>query len=64
MPEYVCPHCKKPMYDDEATLCLYCGESLDRAVGFMGKIKYSRSRIISIAVALLAIVSFLLLTLR
>jgi predicted nucleic acid-binding Zn ribbon protein len=28
--EYICPHCKKPIYDDDALLCLYCGESLNR----------------------------------
>jgi len=28
--EYICPGCKKPIYDDDALLCLYCGESLGR----------------------------------
>ncbi|MBU2102868.1 MAG: zinc ribbon domain-containing protein [Candidatus Omnitrophota bacterium] len=64
MPEYICPHCKNPIYDDEATLCLYCGESLDRAIGFMGRIKYSRPKVIAITVTLAAILSFLLFVLR
>lgn len=30
MVEYRCPHCRTPIYDDDALLCLYCGQSLDR----------------------------------
>ncbi len=26
----ICPHCKNPINDEEALLCLYCGESLNR----------------------------------
>jgi hypothetical protein len=26
----ICPHCKNPVHDDDALLCLYCGESLNR----------------------------------
>ncbi|MDD5195894.1 MAG: hypothetical protein PHQ96_09545 [Candidatus Omnitrophica bacterium] len=64
MPDYLCPHCKKPIYDDEATLCLYCGESLERPSGFMGNIKYSRPKIIAAVIALIVILTFLLLMLR
>ncbi len=39
--EYICPHCDKPIYDDEALLCLYCGENLERGVGTLGKMRYS-----------------------
>ena len=41
MGEYICPHCGKPIYDDDALMCLYCGDSLDRGVGTLGKIRYS-----------------------
>lgn len=34
MAEYICPHCKQPVYDDDALLCLYCGESLRRGQRF------------------------------
>jgi len=61
MEEYICPHCKNPIYDDEALLCLYCGESLRRSVGFMGGLKYAAPRIILIIVILLVILSFVVL---
>lgn len=64
MPEYICPHCQQPIYDDEALLCLYCGASLNRPVGFMGKLKYIKPKIIAIIIVILAAVSFLLLMLR
>jgi len=50
----VCPHCKRPIYDADALLCLYCGESLDRGrARFPGKIVF-------IAVILVLLISFLL----
>jgi len=64
MSEYVCPHCKNPINDDEALLCLYCGESLQRATGFMGKMKYTSPRVIATIVALFILLCFVLLILR
>ena len=64
MSEYLCPHCKKPIYDDEALLCLYCGESLNRGVGFMGKLKYPRRKLIFAALVVLLLVSFIILMMR
>ena len=61
MSEYICPQCKKPIYDDDALLCLYCGEGLNRSVGFMGKIKYPNPKIIIIALVCLVLLSFVLL---
>ncbi len=62
MPEYICPHCKKPIYDDDALLCLYCGESLERGVGFLGKMKYpGHFAIILIVFILVVIIAFLFL---
>jgi len=34
MAEHICPHCKQPVYDDDALLCLFCGESLGRGQRF------------------------------
>ena len=62
--EYICPHCKQPIYDEEALRCLYCGESLKRGFGFLGKIKYPTPRIIIIAAVILVTLSFILLILR
>lgn len=59
--EYICPHCKNSIYDDDALLCLYCGESLHRGVGFLGKIKYPNPKIIIIAVVFLVVLAFVLL---
>jgi len=61
MSEHICPNCKKPIYDEDALLCLYCGESLKRGVGFIGKLKYSGPKKIFVAIALLVILSFILL---
>jgi len=64
MAEYICPHCKKPIYDDEALLCLYCGRSLQRGIGFMGKMKYPTRRILLIAFVILVVFAFALLVIR
>lgn len=60
MSEYICPECQKPIYDDEALFCHFCGGSLRRGGrGFLGKLKYSSPIIIGIIVVLV-ILSFLL----
>ncbi|MEW6009331.1 MAG: zinc ribbon domain-containing protein [Candidatus Omnitrophota bacterium] len=64
MAEYICPHCKKPIYDDDALLCLYCGESLRRNIGFMGKIKYPSPKIIVTIIVLLVLLTFIILVIR
>ena len=63
--ETPCPHCKKPIYDDdEALLCLYCGESLKRGIGFMGKLKYPVHKIIIMIIATLVLVGFVVFMMR
>ena len=64
MAEYICPHCKNPIYDDEALLCLYCGESLKRKIGFLGSIKYITPRITLIIIILAILLSFIALIVR
>ena len=59
MSEYVCSHCKKPIYDEEALFCLYCGESLNRNIGFMGKLKYPTPRIIATIVVVSVLLCFI-----
>ncbi|MBN3038275.1 MAG: zinc-ribbon domain-containing protein [Candidatus Omnitrophica bacterium] len=61
MSEYICPHCGNPIYDDDALLCMYCGESLKRDVGVFGKIKYTKPKIIIMTVVGLIVLSFVLL---
>ena len=64
MSEYNCPHCKNPIYDDEALRCLYCGESLDRPIGFMGRIKYVTPKTFLVIVVVLVLMSFIALIYR
>jgi hypothetical protein len=64
MPEIKCPHCGNPIYDEEALLCLYCGNSLRRKIGFMGRIKNSSPQLIIILLVLIFIAAFLLLVIR
>jgi hypothetical protein len=65
MSEYLCPHCKNPIYDDEVLRCHFCGESLNRASdGIFGKMKYSWSgKAVAVTLLVLALF-FLLLSLR
>lgn len=61
MAEYICPHCKKPVYDDDALLCLYCGEGLGRSTGFMAQLKYPTPRVIFTIIVFSVIAGFILL---
>jgi predicted nucleic acid-binding Zn ribbon protein len=55
MSEYLCPHCKNPIYDDEAILCLFCGGSLNRP----GK-RFPKSKMIFLVIAAIALFSFII----
>jgi len=56
-----CPHCHNIIEDDEALLCLFCGESLKRGIGFLGKLRRGAPEAVFGAVVLLLVISFLLL---
>jgi hypothetical protein len=64
MTEYICPHCKNPVYDDDALRCLYCGESLRRKIGFMGGIKYITPKAILVIFVAIVLLSFIILISR
>jgi predicted nucleic acid-binding Zn ribbon protein len=59
MSEYICPHCKNPIHDDEAILCLFCGESLNRP----GK-HIPGPKIAFLAILLIVALSFILLIIK
>ncbi|MDP8266970.1 MAG: hypothetical protein P9M07_08560 [Candidatus Aceula meridiana] len=63
MAEYQCPHCGMVISDEDALLCHFCGESLQRAgKGFLGRVKYSSSKVVWFFVIFAVIFSFILLT--
>ena len=64
MPEYICPHCRSPINDDDALLCLYCGRNLNRKVGFMGSLKYPTPRVIIVIAVIIVLSAFTLLIMR
>jgi hypothetical protein len=64
MSEYICPHCKQLINDDQALLCLYCGQSLNRTIGFMGKLRYPVQKKVIVVIVALVLVSFLILMIR
>lgn len=62
---YSCPHCKNPIYDEEALLCHFCGESLSRASeGFLGKVRYSNQKVIWCFCVFFILVVFIFLVIR
>ncbi|MFT5170048.1 MAG: hypothetical protein ACI8Q2_000666 [Candidatus Omnitrophota bacterium] len=63
--EYTCPGCKNPIYDEEALLCHFCGESLKRpSKGALGKVRYGSKQLGLYLVAGLLLVCFLLAYIR
>jgi predicted nucleic acid-binding Zn ribbon protein len=56
--QHTCPHCKNPIYDDDALLCLFCGESLNR-----GK-RFPAAKPVFFAILLILLISFLLMFFR
>lgn len=62
MDEYLCPHCGMNIYDDEALLCHFCGESLGRpSKGMLGRMRYSHPKILWVFVLFFVLIAFILL---
>ncbi len=65
MSELTCPHCKNLVIDDDALLCHFCGESLNRSSsGMLGKMRGGGNRWVPLVVAGLIVLSFILYLLR
>ncbi|NTV30319.1 MAG: hypothetical protein HGA80_09585, partial [Candidatus Omnitrophica bacterium] len=61
MSEIQCPHCKNPIYDEDALLCHFCGNSLNRASqGALGSMRSAGGKWLWITLAILAALAFLL----
>lgn len=57
-----CPHCGMIIYDEEALLCHFCGESLGRpSKGLIGQMRYSY-RTPWILIVFFLVVMFILMT--
>lgn len=60
----ICPHCKNTVYDEDALLCHFCGNSLARTSGgALGHMRGAGMRWIFISMGLLLLAA-LMLTLR
>jgi len=65
MEGYTCPNCKSPIYDEDALLCHFCGESLQRAgKGFISRIRYSNRKVIWFFLVFVILLAFVLLFVR
>ena len=65
MEEYTCPNCKNQIYDPDALLCHFCGESLQRAGdGFISNIRYSNRKVLWYFLVFVIICAFVLLFVR
>ncbi len=61
MYECVCPRCKNTIYDEDALLCHFCGESLGRpSGGGLGMMRSMPWKWVFVIVAVFIILSFLL----
>jgi len=65
MSEFTCPHCKNSVYDDDALLCHFCGNSLNRSSsGMLGKVRGGGRGWLPSVVAALIVLTFILYLLR
>jgi len=59
MHELMCPHCGRAIHDDDALSCLFCGESLNRTIGFMASLCQFPCKAVSIVFVVLMVILFL-----
>ena len=65
MEGHICPHCGNPVFDEDALLCHFCGESLQRAgQGFLGRIRYANRRVVWYFLTFLVLCALAFLFLR
>jgi len=65
MNPYICPHCHNPVFDEDALLCHFCGQSLNRATnGFLSNLRYSNKRVAWVFLVFLVLAAFAFLFIR
>lgn len=65
MSEYICPQCQNPIYDEDALLCHFCGESLSRAgKGFLGNIRYANKKVAWFFLVFVILLAYVFLFIR
>ncbi|HOW35258.1 MAG TPA: hypothetical protein PL155_02430 [Candidatus Omnitrophota bacterium] len=65
MAEYKCPACGNYISDDDALLCHFCGESLERAGnGFLSRIRYANRKVVWFFIVFIVVLVFLLVSIR
>jgi hypothetical protein len=62
MSDIICPHCKNPVYDEDALSCHFCGNSLGRASsgGLLGLMRSPGMKWVWVTLALLMLAAFVL----
>ena len=59
---YTCPHCHQPIYDEDALLCHFWGESLNRSgKGLISRLRYPKKNIVLIGIVVVLLLGFVLL---
>jgi hypothetical protein len=65
MPDVMCPHCKNPVYDEDALLCHFCGQSLGRVSrGLLGAMRGAGMKWAGVTIALVLILGTILVMMR
>ncbi|MBF0593433.1 MAG: hypothetical protein HQL22_00540 [Candidatus Omnitrophica bacterium] len=58
MSDIVCPHCKGSIYDEDALMCHFCGQSLNRASGgLLGGMRGAGMKWVWITIAVIVVVA-------
>jgi hypothetical protein len=61
MSDLICPHCKNPIYEEDALLCHFCGNSLNRkSSGLFGKMRGAGMQWVWLTLVALALLAFIL----
>lgn len=62
MSDIICPHCKNSVYDEDALLCHFCGNSLNRhsSGGVLGVMRSAGMKWVWVTVGIIILAAFVL----